>query len=89
MDPETMPIEKKPLWIPPRRHPILEQFFEQPTIRDHPNYNEMPIKSFERNCRFHAGIEQVSLLTKTKAIQGLPSLIASNQNYILNDNNVH
>ena len=48
LHPETMPREEQPKWIPPRRHPILESFFPQPTIKDHPNYNEKPIKLFEK-----------------------------------------
>ncbi len=67
-------MEDKPTWQPSRRHPLLEGFFPQPTIEDHPNYHSTPIKKFDRNCQFHAGIDQVSLLTKTKAVQGLVNL---------------
>lgn len=68
LHPETMPApEKPPKWIPPRRHPLLESFFPQLTIRDHSNYNETPIKRFDRTVKFHAGIEQACLLTKSVA----------------------
>lgn len=66
--------EDRPTWKPARRHPILEGFFPQLTIQDHPNYHSAPIKKFDRTCKFHAGIEQVGLLTKTKAVQGLVNL---------------
>lgn len=66
--------DDKPTWQPARRHPMLEGFFPQPTIEDHPNYHATPIKKFDRTCKFHAGIEQVGLLTKTKTVQGLASL---------------
>lgn len=79
--------ENKILWKPPRRHPALEQFFAQPTLKDHPNYKETPVKLFSRSCKFHAGIDQASLLTKTKAIQGLPGVVENAQNYKLRENN--
>lgn len=70
--PETMPKETMPKWIPPRRHPLLEGFFPQLTIRDHPNFHEQPIKRFDRTVKFHAGVDQVCLLTKTKPVSMWP-----------------
>jgi hypothetical protein len=71
--PETMPVEKRPSWVPPTRHPMFEPFFfDQPTIKDHEHYNERPIKLADKTLKFHAGVDQVSLLTKTKAVHGLP-----------------
>lgn len=75
LHPEPIPAELKPTWVPPRRHPILESFFPQLTIKDHVNYHENPIKLFDKTVKFHAGIEQVCLLTKTKPVKGLPSLV--------------
>ena len=76
--PETIPKkEVLPLWQPPRRHPILEGFFPQLTLKDHPNYQHSPIKLFDRTIKFHAGIDQVCLLTKTKPIDMLPTQIIS------------
>jgi hypothetical protein len=72
LHPETIPKLELPKWTPPRHHPVLESFFPQTAIRDHPNFNEKPIKLFDRSVKFHSGVEQVSLLTKTKAINGFP-----------------
>ena len=76
LHPETIPkTEEHPKWIPPRRHPLLEGFFPQLTIRDHPNFQEQPIKRFDKTVKFHAGIDQMCLLTKTKAINSWPDVI--------------
>lgn len=85
LHPETMPqIEQAP-WVPPRRHPILESFFSQPTLKDHPDYKHEPIKLFDKTIKFHAGIQQVCLLTKTKPISGLPKQVEQTQ-IVQNDN---
>lgn len=76
LNPTKNEKEKHPLWVPPRRHPLLEGFFKPLTIKDHPNYNEKPIKLFDRTVKFHAGIDQVCLLTKTKPIAGLPGSLS-------------
>jgi hypothetical protein len=76
LNPATIEKETLPKWVPPRRHPLLEGFFKSPTIKDHPNYNEKPIKLFDRTVKFHAGIDQVCLLTKTKPIAALPSSLS-------------
>ena len=73
LHPETFPKQEKPVWYPPRRHPVLESFFAQPTIKDHPDYHASPVKSFDKTVKFHDGIQQVYLLIKTKPIQGLPT----------------
>ena len=73
--PETLPKEPVAKWVPPRRHPILEGFFPQLTLKDHPNFNQQPIKMFDRSVKFHAGLDQVSLLTKTKIVDRLPNSI--------------
>ena len=78
LHPETMPKEEKPKWVPSTlhpRHPVLEGFFPKMTIKDDPMYNQIPIKLFDKTVKFHAGIDQVCLLTKTKAVEGLPSLV--------------
>ena len=75
LHPETMPKEPLPKWTPPRRHPILENFFPQLTLKDHPNFNEQPIRMYDRSVKFHAGLDQVSLLTKSKLVDKLPSSI--------------
>lgn len=83
--PETIPKTETPKWIPPRRHPVLEGFFSQPSLRDHPNYKENPIRLFDRTVKFHAEIDQVCLLTKTKAISGLPeSILNKSKQFNLN-----
>ena len=75
LHPETVPKPTMPKWQPERRHPILESFFPKLTIKDHPNYNASPIKVASKSVRFHAGIDQVCLLTKTKPVAGLPDSI--------------
>ena len=61
-------VERTEKWVPPRRHPLLEFIFQPLTLKDHPNYNQKPIKLFDRTVKFHAGIDQVCLLTKTQPI---------------------
>ena len=75
LHPETIPKVETPKWVPAVRNPILEGYFPQLTIKDHPNYHHVPIKLFDNSVKFHAGIDQINLLTKTKSIQGLPSAI--------------
>lgn len=75
LHPEPIPKDQKPVWTPSRRHPKLESFFQQPTLADHPDYKHEAIKLFDKTIKFHAGIEQVCLLTKTKSINGLPKNI--------------
>ena len=75
LHPETLPKAETPKWIPPRRHPLLENFFPQLTLKDNPNYHEQPIKFFDNNTIFHAGLDQVCLLTKTQPVKGIPSSI--------------
>lgn len=87
LNPEKISDSEKPKWQPPRRHPLLENFFPQPTLKDHINYNETPIKLFDKTCKFHAGINQASLLTKTVPFKGLPEAIDKNTNYQLRLNN--
>jgi hypothetical protein len=77
LHPETIPKEELPKWIPQRRHPLLESFFPQLTIKDHEHYKEKPIKLADKTLKFHAGVDQVCLLTKTKAVNGLPSSISN------------
>lgn len=87
LHPKPEAPENKLKWTPPRRHPLLDGFFPQATINEHPHFNEKPVKLFDRTCKFHAGIEQASLLTKTMAIKGLPDIVNSDKNYELNANN--
>lgn len=89
LHPEPVASESKPQWTPPRRHPLLDGFFPQATIKDHLNYNQESVKLFDRTCKFHAGIDQASLLTKTMAVKGLPDIVNSEKNYELNANNVN
>jgi hypothetical protein len=64
--------DPKETWRPEVRHPILEHMFFPPqTIRNHPNYKRKPIKLLDKTTKFHAGIDQVGLLTKTVTIKGL------------------
>ena len=77
LHPETMPKPVLEKWVPPARHPILEPFFPQLTIKDHPNYNSRPIKLFDRTIKFHAGIDQACLLTKTMPVKSLPLQITN------------
>jgi hypothetical protein len=87
LHPETVPKEKSPLWKPERRHPLLENFFPRPTIKEHQNYNENPIKLFDNTIKFHAGIDQVCLLTKTRGVNDLPTKIKDSMERI-NINNL-
>ena len=75
LHPETLPKIEKPKWIPEVRHPLLESLFPQQTIKDHKLYQTTSIKLFDKNVKFHAGINQVCLLTKTQPNEGLPSSI--------------
>ena len=75
LHPETIPKEETPKWVPLVRHPILESFFPNMTLQDHKDYNAEPIKLFDKTVKFHAGIDQVSLLTKTRTVEGLPSIV--------------
>ncbi|RNA29386.1 39S ribosomal mitochondrial [Brachionus plicatilis] len=77
LHPETIPKIDLPKWTPPRRHPLLESFFPQLSIKDNPNYHETPIKMFDNSTKFHAGIDQVCLLTKTQPVKGIPSIITN------------
>ncbi|CAF0708667.1 unnamed protein product [Brachionus calyciflorus] len=72
LHPELLPKQELPKWIPPRRHPVLESFFPQPTIKDNPNYHETSIKMFDNSVKLHAGIDQVCLLTKSQPVKGIP-----------------
>ena len=83
---ETNKNEENPLWLPSRRHPILDSFFPKLTIEDHSNFNKTPIKLFDKTIKFHAGIDQVCLLTKTKPIAGLPSSIQQSGKQLINNN---
>lgn len=87
--PETEPVTSAsaPKWTPPRRHPFLEGFFPSLTVRDHPHYHEQPIKRFTNTVKFHAGIDQVCLLTKTKVIGSLPAAIDLKKADELNSSN--
>lgn len=85
LHPETLPKNEKPVWTPPRRHPSLESFFAQPTLKDHPDYRVNPVKLFDKTTKFHAGIQQVCLLTKSKPIQGLPASVQQSK-YSQNEN---
>jgi len=76
LHPETLPKKETPKWVPEVRHPLLESFFPKPTLQENEHYNLAPIKLFDRTVKFHAGINQVCLLTKTQPIEGLPSSIA-------------
>lgn len=73
----TTTIEKPAVekWIPPRRHPLLESFFPQLSLKDHPDYHDVAIKLADSSVRFHAGLDQVCLLTKAKPVNGLPASV--------------
>ena len=75
LHPETLPKIEKPKWTPEVRHPQLEFLFPKQTLQNHENYNITPIKLFDKTVKFHAGINQVCLLTKTKAIEDMPTSI--------------
>lgn len=77
LHPESIPKPELPKWTPSRRHPLLESFFPQYSIKDNPNYHETPIKMFDNDTKFHAGIDQACLLTKSQPIKGIPSAIKS------------
>ena len=72
IDPLFPKQEEKPKWVPEVRHPLLEGFFPVTTIKDHKLYKETPIKLFDRTIKFHAGLNQVCLLTKTVPYENLP-----------------
>lgn len=89
LNPEKLPKKQtEAKWHPSTRHPLLEPFFSAASLESHPNYQEKAIKLFDRNCKFHAGIQQASLLTKTKAVQGLPEKYNTDKNYALMEDNV-
>jgi hypothetical protein len=88
LHPEPLQKDDKSKWIPPRRHPILESFFPQLTLKDHPNYNKDPIKLFDKTVKLHAGIDQACFLTKAKPVYGLPSAIKNFTNEMKPFNNV-
>jgi hypothetical protein len=69
---------EQPKWVPPRRHPLLEQFFPKPRPEDHPNYHKKPAMVYNQTLKLTAGIDQACLLTKTMAIEGLPDILKSN-----------
>lgn len=78
IDPLHPTVENKTVvekWIPPRRHPLLESFFPQPSLKDHPNFHDVAIKLADSSVRFHAGLDQVCLLTKAKPVNGLPASV--------------
>ena len=89
LHPETLPQEEKPKWMPAVRHPLLEFLFPKAGIEEHKDYNEKPIKLFDHTIKFHAGISQVCLLTKTKPIDELPLLVRDSAREIKIDNEVN
>jgi hypothetical protein len=78
IDPLHLPKPEYPKWIPPRMNPMLGNFFDKPSIEQHPDYHNMHAWVYDRNVKLHAGIDQACLLTKTMPIRGMPDKLKPN-----------
>jgi hypothetical protein len=71
-------INEHPKWLPPRRHPSLDHFLPKPKPQNHPLYHEKSVMLHDKTVKFHAGIDQVCLLTKTMPVYNLSEKILEN-----------
>ena len=68
IDPLKPKIQEKTQWTPPRRHPVFDSFLPQPVPSMHPYYKNKEVMLFDKTIKFHAGVDQVCLLTKTQPV---------------------
>lgn len=62
-------------WTPPRRHPVLDMFLPPPQPQAHPYFKNKEVMLFDKSIKFHAGVDQVCLLTKTMPVYKLSDKI--------------
>jgi hypothetical protein len=79
---------EKPKWMPPRRHPLLENFHPKPALEQHPNFHKDPVMIYDPMTKFMSGVNQACLLTKTMPIEGLPQKLTANFDKYLVHNEV-
>ena len=77
LHPEKASIEQ-PKWMPSRYHPMLDSFFPKPKPQDHSLYHEKEVMLFDKTVKFHAGVDQACILTKTMPIYNFSEKIIEN-----------